>query len=129
MGISLSFLNQLTPYSIILKRNKIILHQAATIQASIRTVTVAIATQALSAPRIFHQLHRSLSTPRSSNHDEPATRWQHHSLASNIVAVPATAFTFTDLHLQARTERTPTSHPFLHLHRELTIAASPKNMN
>ena len=27
MGISLSFLNQLTPYSIILKRNKIILHQ------------------------------------------------------------------------------------------------------
>jgi len=28
VGISLSFLNQLTPYSIILKRNKIILHQA-----------------------------------------------------------------------------------------------------
>jgi len=27
VGISLSFLNQLTPYSIILKRNKIILHQ------------------------------------------------------------------------------------------------------
>ena len=27
MGISLSFLNQLTPYSIILKRNNIILHQ------------------------------------------------------------------------------------------------------
>ena len=27
MGISLNFLNQLTPYSIILKRNKIILHQ------------------------------------------------------------------------------------------------------
>ena len=26
MGISLSFLNQFTPYSIILKRNKIILH-------------------------------------------------------------------------------------------------------
>jgi len=26
MGISLSFLNQITPYSIILKRNKIILH-------------------------------------------------------------------------------------------------------
>jgi len=26
VGISLSFLNQLTPYSIILKRNKIILH-------------------------------------------------------------------------------------------------------
>ena len=30
MGISLSFLNQLTPYSIILKRNKIILHQPST---------------------------------------------------------------------------------------------------
>ena len=29
MGISLSFLNQLTPYSIILKRNKIILHHHA----------------------------------------------------------------------------------------------------
>jgi len=28
MGISLSFLNQLTPYSIILKRNKIILHHS-----------------------------------------------------------------------------------------------------
>jgi len=27
VGISLSFLNQLTPYSIILKRNKITLHQ------------------------------------------------------------------------------------------------------
>ena len=31
MGISLSFLNQLTPYSIILKRNKIILHQRSLI--------------------------------------------------------------------------------------------------
>ena len=30
MGISLSFLNQLTPYSIILKRNKLILHQLVT---------------------------------------------------------------------------------------------------
>jgi len=30
VGISLSFLNQLTPYSIILKRNKIILHHGAT---------------------------------------------------------------------------------------------------
>jgi len=29
VGISLSFLNQLTPYSIILKRNKIILHHKA----------------------------------------------------------------------------------------------------
>ena len=29
MGISLSFLNQLTPYSIILKRNKIILHHSS----------------------------------------------------------------------------------------------------
>jgi len=28
MGISLSFLSQLTPYSIILKRNKLILHQS-----------------------------------------------------------------------------------------------------
>ena len=30
MGISLSFLNQLTPYSIILKRNKIIVHHLFT---------------------------------------------------------------------------------------------------
>jgi len=30
VGISLSFLNQLTPYSIILKRNKLILHHCLT---------------------------------------------------------------------------------------------------
>ena len=30
MGISLSFLNQLTPYSIILEKNNIILHQVDT---------------------------------------------------------------------------------------------------
>jgi len=34
VGISLSFLNQLTPYSIILEKNKIILHQVAVLTSS-----------------------------------------------------------------------------------------------
>jgi len=116
VGISLSFLNQLTPYSIILKRNNIILHQWPTMPAAVALPPWATvpATSILLSHLQLHDNSRStiigqcsfttwtcarfarptftlqLRPPPSSCHHETTTeqqRWQLLHLAP--VATPA----------------------------------------